>query len=160
MPWHLPGDGPLMPTWVLQFPQWVWLWSVNLVFMNMVKVPLSLLILLMSWVFILLCTYVSLILRAWEALQDWKNPKSFNELWKWILTGAKTVCGMTERKAMWSNSLMYELREYCIWAHIISFVTKLISWFYKMVWLVWLVFEKVLSDYFFFVDFFFLFVCF
>lgn len=51
--------------------------------------------------------------------------------------------------------LMYELREYCIWAHIISFVTKLISWFYKIVWLVWLVFEKVLSDYFFFVDFFF-----
>lgn len=30
--------------------------------------------------------------------------KLFNELWKLILTGAKTVCGMTERKVIWHNS--------------------------------------------------------
>lgn len=91
-----------------------------------------------------------LMLRDWEALQDWKNPKSFNELWKWILTGSKTICGMTERKTIWCNfTHVWTKGILHLSTFIISFITKLKSWFYQ---LVWLVFGKVFSDYFFFVD--------
>lgn len=94
--------------------------------------------------------YFSLILRAWKALQDWKNPTSFNGLWKWILTAAKTICGMTERKVIWRNSTHVWTKGILhLSTFIIGFVTELVSWFYKIVWLV---FGKVFSDYFFCVD--------
>lgn len=130
-------------------PMDVTLWSVNVVFRNMVKVPLYLLILLMGACFALYLYQLNTKgLRGFARL--WKSPKSFIGLWKWILNGAKTICGMTERKTIWHNSTHVWTKEILhLSTLIISFVTKLISWFYKIVWLV---FVKVFSDYFFFVD--------